>query len=317
MIQMIRSKGMKFFFHLVVAMVYLAVWVVSADALSYSFSTVPANGAISGTASSTIGWGYSITNNDSTNWLVATDLSAGLFQKATPDGSLFDLPILAPATSVTVPYDGIRGLYALTWDADAQLGLTNGGVFSLSAEWYSGDPLAGGTFLESASETTAAYSATVSERTNQWSFSLIEADLAATAGAAVTWKYAITNPDPLNWLMMTGVSADLFAQGIPDGSVFDLPLIAPGTTVTGDLYSFIWDSDAVVGTLNRGIFTLNGEWWDGDPFDGGNFLEGAPERSAWYSVTAEGGPEPIPEPSTLLLTALGLLVVVGLTKRTF
>ncbi|CAG0947100.1 hypothetical protein [Geobacter sp.] len=285
---------MRRLFHALAMMLSFAAWAVAAEAFTYSFSTVPTGGDISGTAGSTIGWGYTITNNDSTNWLMTTGLSAGVFQKATPDGSLFDLPVLPPSASVTVPYDGIRGLYALTLDTDAPFGLSNSGIFSLSADWYAGDPLGGGTFLEFAADATAAYSAVVTDRSNQWSFQVPAADLAAPAGSSVVWRYIISNPDPINWLMMTEISAGLFVKGVPDGALFDLPLVAPSTAVTGDLYSFLWDADAVTGDFNGGIFTLNGEWWDGDPFNGGRYLEGAPERSVWYSVEAEGGAEPIP-----------------------
>ena len=51
---------------------------------SYTFSVTPTNGAISGTAGSTIGWGYSITNSSSTDWLVTSDLTASPFANGTP-----------------------------------------------------------------------------------------------------------------------------------------------------------------------------------------------------------------------------------------
>jgi hypothetical protein len=135
-----------------------------ANPLTYSFSVVPTGGTVQGPAGSTVGWGYSITNNDTTDWLVTTDLTAGTFTNGTPDPSLFDFPDIAPGATVTVPYDPTTGagLFGLTWNANAPIGFTDSGLFTLSAEWWSGDPLAGGSFLQAAADETAAYSATVS-----------------------------------------------------------------------------------------------------------------------------------------------------------
>lgn len=126
----------------------------------WSFSVLPAGGDISGPAGSTIGWGYTISNPDSVNSLSLTGLVADPFSNGTPDGSLFDYPIVAPNSTVTVPYNGSTGagLYALTWDATAPAGFVNSGTFVLSADWLD----AGGNYLETATEQSATYSATVS-----------------------------------------------------------------------------------------------------------------------------------------------------------
>jgi hypothetical protein len=133
-----------------------------ARADSWTFSLVPGNGAIYGSPSSTIGWGYTITNQSTTNWLMLTGLSADLFQNGTP-GSLFDFPILPPASTITVAFNfGLgTGLYALTWDSTAPIGFTNSGTFVLNAEWWSGDPFAGGNFIVLSNDQSATYSATV------------------------------------------------------------------------------------------------------------------------------------------------------------
>jgi hypothetical protein len=138
---------------------------------------------ISGEAGSTIGWGYTLIN-DSTDWLVLTEISAGGFFNATPDLTLFDFPILAPGTSWSVAYNPTvpQGLFQLTWDALAPVGFTNSGLVVLSAELWDDDPLAGGSFISAAPDSTAAYSATV------------------TARARV--------PEPATWLLMaTGLGA--------------------------------------------------------------------------------------------------------------
>jgi hypothetical protein len=127
------------------------------------FSLLPANGAISGAAGSTIGWGYSITNNDPTLWLEISGLSADPFQHATADASPFDFPILAPLATWTVQYNPatFAGLFQITWDPTAPAGFTNTGFFTLSGNFFDADPLAGGNFVDFAADQVAAYSATV------------------------------------------------------------------------------------------------------------------------------------------------------------
>jgi hypothetical protein len=134
----------------------------AARADTWTFATLPANGTISGAPGSTIGWGYSITNQSTTDWLVLTNLSADVFQNGAPL-SVFDLPILAPSASVSLKFDpiAVAGLYQLTWDSTAPIGFVNSGTFIVSADFWNGDPLNGGTFLMNAADQSAAYSATV------------------------------------------------------------------------------------------------------------------------------------------------------------
>lgn len=142
----------------------LLLWATPAlaDSFQFSLTLLPGSGAITGAAGDTIGWGYTITNLDSTNWLETTSLNTDLFQNATPDAFLFDLPIIAPGSSVTVQYAaGTAGLFELTWDTTAAVGFSNQGMFVLSGDFYDGDPFSGGQFLQSGLDATAAYSATV------------------------------------------------------------------------------------------------------------------------------------------------------------
>ena len=129
---------------------------------AYTFSVLPAGGSIAGPANSTIGWGYSITNPSATQWLVITGLSAGTFVNGSPDSSYFDFPVIPPSTTVTVPFSSTAhaGLYGLVWDSAAPSGFVNTGTFTLVAEWWTGDPLGGGTFSTDAPDQNAAYSAT-------------------------------------------------------------------------------------------------------------------------------------------------------------
>jgi len=129
----------------------------------YTFTTLPAAGNISAAPGSTLGWGYSLQNQSSTDWLVPVDLAAGSFGNGVP-AVLFDFPIVAPNSSIVQPFAPASGagLYELTWDPAAPIGFVNSGSFVLSAQWWNGDPLAGGHFLANASTVTASYSAAVS-----------------------------------------------------------------------------------------------------------------------------------------------------------
>jgi hypothetical protein len=108
------------------------------------------------------GWGYTIQNGSSTDWLVTTSLNASTFLHATPQ-LLFDFPDIAPGASVTVPYDPATpaGLYQILWDRNVPAGFVNTGTFTLSAEWWSGDPTNGGTLLVTAPNASQPYTTTV------------------------------------------------------------------------------------------------------------------------------------------------------------
>ena len=150
---------------LVVFIVGLSVGLYNpfAFADSFTFDTTPPGGGLSGPAGATLGWGYTITNESFTNWLVTTALNAGSFLYGSPN-ALFDFPILSPGQTANVSYDALSGLglYEFTWDAGALVGFTNNGVFTVSAEWWSGDPVAEGSFvITAAQDMTTPYSVTV------------------------------------------------------------------------------------------------------------------------------------------------------------
>jgi len=149
------------------AVIFLCVAVIfcaspAARADSFTFDVLPVGGAISGPPGSTIGWGYTLTNQSANSWLMLTGVSADVFLNGTPDASVFNLPILAPGTTLSQAYDPLNflGLYQLTWDPTAPVGFVNAGLFNVSGEWWDGDPFAGGQLLGTDSQ-YAAYSATV------------------------------------------------------------------------------------------------------------------------------------------------------------
>jgi hypothetical protein len=133
-----------------------------------SFTLLPANGNVSGPAGSTVGWGYQLTNNGSTDWFVPTDLNTdSSFSDGTPT-LLFDFPDLAPNTTAMETFDPVNGigLYQFTWDPSAPGGSVNSGNFVLSGEWWDGDPLNGGNFIADAIDISAAYTASVNTGTS-------------------------------------------------------------------------------------------------------------------------------------------------------
>ena len=145
----------------------LAVWLLcastaSAEPFTFSFALQPADGAIAGEAGATIGWGYTVTN-ESDSWLEIFGLTADAFSFAVPDSSIFDYPILAPGASHRVAYDAATaaGLYQLTWDIAAPVGLTHIGLFVMSGQFYDGDPFAGAALLGVTFDQVASYSASV------------------------------------------------------------------------------------------------------------------------------------------------------------
>ena len=133
---------------------------MAADMYTFTISN-PVN--VTSPAGSMTGWGYSIHNESSTYWLVTTNLTSDVFQHATPD-NIFDFPDVAPGATVTLPYDPApppSGLYQILWDQNAPAGFVNTGSFTLSAEWWNGDPLSGGVFVSAAPDASQPYSATL------------------------------------------------------------------------------------------------------------------------------------------------------------
>jgi hypothetical protein len=132
---------------------------------SFTFSTIPPSGSISGAAGSTVGWGYTVTNNSLVQWLVFNNIATDTaFTNGTPNGGVFDFPVVAPNTTITTNYDGTNGLYEFTWNPGAPAGFSNSGNFVLSADWWSGDPfddIAPGEFLETIPAFSVPYSVTV------------------------------------------------------------------------------------------------------------------------------------------------------------
>jgi len=144
--------------------------------------------------------------------------------------------------------------------------------------------------------------------------------LVGAPGATVGWGYQIANDDPTEWLVVTSLSTDPFQFGIGSDAIFDFPIVAPGMSVivpyiaaAQGLYEFTWDATAPAGFVNTGLFTIGAEFWDADPFAGGQFAASLPDFTAAYSVSMPQQ-TPVPEPATVVLLSAGLCVA-GLARR--
>src|SRR5580658_6838123 len=125
--------------------VLLATHAARADD-TFTFTTEPDPGDISGTAGSTVGWGYSITNNSSTDYLILDSVAASVFPADdTPDSTIFDLPIVAPGGIAMESYvydmsdpESSIGLFQFTWAADPMEGESPiTGDFTVTAQFCS------------------------------------------------------------------------------------------------------------------------------------------------------------------------------------
>src|ERR1017187_10321049 len=133
---------------LVVGLFLFLLGSASADVI---FNLIPSDGNVLGAPGSIVGWGYSLENTDSANWFMSTNLNSASFSNGTPT-LLFDFPIVAPGGTVTETFDSVNsiGLFELQWDVSAPAGFVNTGNFTLSGEWWHGDPLNGGSFIAAA-----------------------------------------------------------------------------------------------------------------------------------------------------------------------
>ncbi len=141
---------------------------VSAFADDIALTLLPLSGDVSGPPGSTVGWGYTITNNTAL-WIQTEAVSSDGFLNGTPN-LIFDFPAVAPGSFVTLDFSLVAtgacsfppcGLYSLTWDTTAPSAFVNIGTFIVSSDFYDGDPNNGGNDLGLAPDASATYSATV------------------------------------------------------------------------------------------------------------------------------------------------------------
>jgi hypothetical protein len=146
----------------------------------------------------------------------------------------------------------------------------------------------------------------------------IDGNISGPPGSLVGWGYSLTNTDPSNWFVSIGMNSDSFSNGTPM-LLFDFPILAPGGAVTEafdsvnslGLFDLQWDVSAPGGFVNSGNFTLSGEWWDGDPLNGGNLIAGAPDIASAYSATVTTPTSAMPEPSSFVLLAGAVVLLMS------
>ena len=98
---------------------------------------------------------------------------------------------------------------------------------------------------------------------------------------------------------------------IQEGSGQDLPPL--GRTPTRNeqrrriLAQGSRDVSAPTGFVNEGSFGLSGQWWNGDPFNGGGLIATATDVALPYSATMSGGSNSgTPEPAEVYFFVFGV-----------
>lgn len=158
-------------------------------------------------------------------------------------------------------------------------------------------------------------------------FSLIPSDgnVSGPPGSLVGWGYSLQNTDPSNWFESTNLNSDSFSNGTAT-LLFDFPILAPGDMVTEmfdpvnsiGLFELQWDPSATPGTTNSGNFVLSGQFFDGDPLNGGNLVADATDISLPYSAAVSGITEsPVPEPSGCMFLLVGVAAVAAIRRSSF
>jgi hypothetical protein len=137
-----------------------------ARADSLTFVLIPPD--VSGPAGTTVGWGFSITNTSSKDYLDLSGIDSDLFASVngTSDASIFPFPNLAPGQTATQIYDPVLGLglFQFIWNFGVATGTSETGEFRLLGAFC--DPTVDQFCAEDGSVTSTAlasaeYSATV------------------------------------------------------------------------------------------------------------------------------------------------------------
>jgi hypothetical protein len=131
---------------------------------TFTFSLLPGSGSVSGSAGSTVGWGFSLTNNSASYWLAPTALNSDLFPAEDSPLALFDpllASALAPGETLVESFDPVLGvgLFQLTWAQTAAVGTTVSGAFTFSSDFFTSADFSN--FVGSASDQNATYTASV------------------------------------------------------------------------------------------------------------------------------------------------------------
>jgi len=133
---------------------------------SLTFTATPED--VSGPAGTTVGWGYSITNNSTSDYLDISGIDSDLFlaTDGTPGASIFNFPNVAPGATVMQVYEPVDnlGLFQFTWNLGLATGTTETGYFTLYGAFCDPSDIycVDDGDVPSGTLATAGYSATVS-----------------------------------------------------------------------------------------------------------------------------------------------------------
>jgi len=165
-------------------------------------------------------------------------------------------------------------------------------------------------------------------RADSLTFTVIPADVSGPAGKTVCWGFSISNTSTSgDYLDISFIDSDVFADGTADGSIFTLAPLAPGQTATQlydpvdslGLFQFTWNSGVPVGTTESGQFRLTGAFCDPtvDQFCAEDHsVASIVLASADYSATVSPtGVVTTPEPSSVCLMLAGIGLVCLMRKR--
>ena len=123
---------------------------LSAHAYLVTFTLEPANGAISGAPGATIGWGLTIKNEDSTNWIWINAESVFTVLHGPTLGTYADFSLnsnpVAPSTTAYLPFDLLNstGAGSFAIFGTAPYDETSSGYIQFTYDIYDGDPFASG-----------------------------------------------------------------------------------------------------------------------------------------------------------------------------
>jgi hypothetical protein len=143
----------------------------------------------------------------------------------------------------------------------------------------------------------------------------VDGKVSGNLGQTIGWGYRLTNLSGTDWLMPTSLDAGLFSHSTPE-LWFGFPILPPGTEVhvpfdlfnAQGLLAITWDPGAPNGSTEQGEFLLQAEWWSGDPFGNGAYLQGADPTSVAYEARLGSA---VPEPATSAMAAIAILLALG------
>ena len=161
----------------------------------------------------------------------------------------------------------------------------------------------------------------MAQTSNEWEFSTLPPDgvIAESKREVIGWGYSAANHSPNLWLFISYIYNDTQFEQAESKALFDFPVLSPGQeiqvplTELSGIVTLTWDAGVPMGFVNSGKFVVSAQWYDGDPFAEGQFVEEAVEKQVFYQARVTESPAvAAPEPMTFALVVL----IVGLYMAT-